>query len=75
MRLKSKLNIDTRAHCRYEITSSSSLPHLQDLIAAQQVDLLSVMDHTPGQGQFKSDQSYADYSDKVINILRNRRWL
>lgn len=63
--LKAKLNIDTRAHCRYEITSSSSLPHLQDLIAAQQVDLLSVMDHTPGQGQFKSDQSYADYLVKV----------
>ena len=43
-----------QAHCR-----------IYRLIAAQQVDLLSVMDHTPGQGQFKSDQSYADYLVKV----------
>ena len=59
--LKSVLKLDTRAHCRYEITCAGSLPHLQDLMAAQQVDLLSVMDHTPGQGQFKSDQSYAEF--------------
>lgn len=59
--LKSVLKLDTRAHCRYEITCASSLPHLQDLMDAQQVDLLSVMDHTPGQGQFKSDHSYAEY--------------
>lgn len=53
--------IDNRVHCRYEITDEASLPLLQQLIDAGQIDLLSFMDHTPGQGQFKSLSAYSDY--------------
>jgi alpha-D-ribose 1-methylphosphonate 5-triphosphate diphosphatase len=53
--------VDNRIHCRYEISDETALPYLQDLIAEGMVDLLSVMDHSPGQGQFKTLESYVDY--------------
>ncbi len=53
--------VDNRIHCRYEISDATALPVLQDLIEEGMVDLLSVMDHTPGQGQFKSLESYLEY--------------
>jgi alpha-D-ribose 1-methylphosphonate 5-triphosphate diphosphatase len=53
--------IDNRVHCRYEITDESGLPVLLDLIAHDDMHLLSLMDHTPGQGQFKNMAAYRDY--------------
>jgi len=53
--------IDNRVHCRYEITDESGLPVLLDLIANDDMHLLSLMDHTPGQGQFKDMAAYRDY--------------
>ncbi|MBE0438471.1 MAG: alpha-D-ribose 1-methylphosphonate 5-triphosphate diphosphatase [Gammaproteobacteria bacterium] len=53
--------IDNRVHCRYEITDESGLPVLLDLIANDDMHLLSLMDHTPGQGQFKNMAAYRDY--------------
>jgi len=53
--------VDNRVHCRYEITDESGMPVLQDLLERKQMDLLSLMDHTPGQGQFKSIAAYRDY--------------
>lgn len=63
--LKEVLSLDTRVHCRYEVTRFESLPLLQKLIEAGCVDQLSLMDHTPGQGQFKSDESYETYLVKA----------
>ena len=53
--------IDNRVHCRYEITDESGLPVLLELIANDDMHLLSLMDHTPGQGQFKDMAAYRDY--------------
>ena len=53
--------IDNRVHCRYEITDESGLPVLLDLLANDDMHLLSLMDHTPGQGQFKDMAAYRDY--------------
>lgn len=53
--------VDNRVHCRYEITDAAALPVLQQLMEEGAVDLLSVMDHSPGQGQFKSLQAYVQY--------------
>jgi alpha-D-ribose 1-methylphosphonate 5-triphosphate diphosphatase len=57
--------VEHRVHCRYEITYIVGLHVLLDLLTNDLVHLISLMDHTPGQGQFKDLQSYKDY------IVRN----
>ncbi len=42
-----------RFHCRYEITNLDLYPMLEDLIRQGKIQLLSFMDHTPGQGQYR----------------------
>jgi alpha-D-ribose 1-methylphosphonate 5-triphosphate diphosphatase len=53
--------VDNRVHCRYEITDETGLPILKDLLAEHAMHLISMMDHTPGQGQFKGMAAYRDY--------------
>ncbi len=42
-----------RFHCRYEITNTSGYTMLLDCIRNRDMQLLSFMDHTPGQGQYR----------------------
>jgi len=53
--------VDNRIHCRYEVTDETALPVIQSLLDEGCVDLLSVMDHSPGQGQFKTLEAYLQY--------------
>lgn len=53
--------VDNRIHCRYEVTDATSVDVLSALMDEGAVDLLSVMDHSPGQGQFKTPESYLQY--------------
>ncbi|MES9971818.1 MAG: alpha-D-ribose 1-methylphosphonate 5-triphosphate diphosphatase [Candidatus Thiodiazotropha sp.] len=53
--------VDNRVHCRYEITDETGLPILKELLAEESMHLISMMDHTPGQGQFKDMAAYRDY--------------
>lgn len=50
--------IDSRIHCRYEVTEPDALPLVEVLIAEGLCDLVSVMDHSPGQGQYTAPDSY-----------------
>lgn len=56
-----KALVDNRVHTRYEITDPTALPVLLELLDEDAVHLLSIMDHTPGQGQFKDMRAYQDY--------------
>jgi len=53
--------VDNRVHTRYEITDPTALPVLKQLLDEGAVHLLSIMDHTPGQGQFKDMRAFQDY--------------
>lgn len=53
--------VDNRVHCRYEITDETGLPVLKKLLEDNAMHLISMMDHTPGQGQFKDMAAYRDY--------------
>jgi alpha-D-ribose 1-methylphosphonate 5-triphosphate diphosphatase len=53
--------VDNRVHCRYEITDESGLPVLMQLLQEDAMHMISMMDHTPGQGQFKDMAAYRDY--------------
>ena len=50
--------IDHRLHARYEVGDADGLPVIKDLIKAQAVDMVSVMDHSPGQGQFPNFEKF-----------------
>jgi alpha-D-ribose 1-methylphosphonate 5-triphosphate diphosphatase len=72
--------VDNRVHCRYEITDESGLPILKELLQEQSMHLISMMDHTPGQGQFKDMAAYRDYLTHTykktadeVNIIVERK--
>jgi alpha-D-ribose 1-methylphosphonate 5-triphosphate diphosphatase len=58
---KKHLGVDNLVHARFEITSESSLPTIKKLIEDKKVDMLSIMDHSPGQGQFKTLETWKKY--------------
>lgn len=70
-----------RIHIRFEIGSARSARSIERLIDAGMVDLLSFMDHTPGQGQFKTLQAYIDFyrrnyqvdADEVVAMVDRKK--
>ena len=46
--------VDHRIHARFDITFTAAISALETLLAEDMVDLVSVMDHTPGQGQYRN---------------------
>jgi alpha-D-ribose 1-methylphosphonate 5-triphosphate diphosphatase len=57
-RLNGTLLIDHRVHARYEITNIDAAPALEALLHSGLVDMVSLTDHTPGQGQYNNLDSY-----------------
>ena len=43
-------------------------PAIKDLLAADAVDMVSVMDHSPGQGQFPNFEKFFAYYGKAYNL-------
>ena len=64
-RLAPQLKINTKVHARYEITDALAVPYLEELLRCGGIQLLSFMDHTPGQGQFKEVVSFKQYFSAV----------
>ena len=52
--------IDNRVHVRYEVTDETAPPVLSELIEKGDAHLISFMDHSPGQGQFRDVEAYRD---------------
>lgn len=50
--------INHKIHVRYEVGSKQSIEIIERLLEDRIVDVVSIMDHTPGQGQFKCMESY-----------------
>lgn len=57
--------VDHRVHVRYELTDAASEARVARLIDEGVTSLLSFMDHTPGQGQFKDAAAYGAYFSRV----------
>jgi len=51
--LRPMLKVDHRVHARFEINYPNALEVVGELIADGTVDLVSLTDHTPGQGQYR----------------------
>lgn len=51
---KGTCRVDHKVHARFDITFDNAVGVLSDLLSAGLVDLVSLMDHTPGQGQYRN---------------------
>lgn len=60
--------VDNRTHCRFEVTDGDAAPVISALIDEGAVDLLSLMDHSPGQGQFRKPEDYIAYLGRTYHI-------
>ncbi|MGM0903613.1 phosphonate metabolism protein PhnM [Mesobacillus maritimus] len=65
-----------RFHARFEIDNVEEMENLKSYIAENKVHLVSFMDHTPGQGQYRhleiyrnTVKSYNNMSDASIDVL------
>ncbi len=56
--MKDDLLVDHRIHARFEVTFTPAIPKLQKLMDAGRLHLISLMDHTPGQGQYRDVELY-----------------
>jgi len=79
-RLADKLLVKTLVHARYEITYTGGLSAIEALIKERNIDLVSIMHHTPGQGQFKTEEQIKSYygdrfgvdQESLKNLVENR---
>lgn len=53
--------VRNRIHLRYEVSSLSGLPIVQNYVQNGIIDYLSFMDHSPGQGQYRAEGSFQRY--------------
>lgn len=53
--------IDNRLHCRFELTSPDGMGYIRPLIDDGICTLVSLNDHTPGQGQYRDVESLRQY--------------
>lgn len=58
-RMRGELKVDHRVHARFEVNYPNGLSVVETLIAEGTVDLLSLTDHTPGQGQYRDIEALA----------------
>jgi len=65
--LRPLLRVNTRIHARFEVTDLGAVPHLEALVREGKVHLLSFMDHSPGQGQYKDVAAYKGFYGKVYD--------
>lgn len=68
---RDSLSCDTKVHARFEIMNPEAAPLLEEMIAKQQVEMVSLMDHTPGQGQFRDLENYVQYMMKWLKVGRD----
>ena len=63
-----QLLVDHRVHARFEVTFPAALSVVKELIAEGSVDLISLCDHTPGQGQYRDLAKQAEMLSKSKGI-------
>ncbi len=67
----SKHLVRHRFHARFEIDYTEGIEQLKSYIAAKKVHLLSFMDHSPGQGQYRNLEMYRHTLKGYKNLTDN----
>lgn len=77
---KSHLGVDNFIHARFELSANEAVEPIKEVISKGMVKLVSLMDHSPGQGQFKSLETFKTYysnyyglnDDEVQNVVNKK---
>ena len=67
-RLNDETLVDMYVHARFEVTNPGTGPILSTLLEKELVQLVSIMDHTPGQGQYSDVDRYLNFMHKWLGI-------
>lgn len=70
--LRPVLKVDHRVHARFEINYPNALAVVEELIADGTVDLVSLTDHTPGQGQYRDLEHLARRTEREQGLTREQ---
>ncbi|MBU3015033.1 alpha-D-ribose 1-methylphosphonate 5-triphosphate diphosphatase [Poseidonibacter lekithochrous] len=65
---KKHLGVDNFVHARFELSSEEAVEPIKEVIKNGMVKMVSLMDHSPGQGQFKSLESFKTYYENYYNL-------
>ncbi len=65
-RLSDQMLVDMYIHARFEVTNPDTGPILKDLLERKLLQLVSIMNHTPGQGQYKDVDHYLGFMQKWL---------
>jgi alpha-D-ribose 1-methylphosphonate 5-triphosphate diphosphatase len=60
-RIKDTLLTDCKVHARFEVNNPDTVPLLDSMLKRNMIDLVSIMDHTPGQGQYNDTTRYTTF--------------
>ena len=66
--LEPMLTVRNRIHVRFEVTDTGSVPVLRHLLQRHGAHLFSIMDHTPGQGQFTERKHFISYYGQAEHL-------
>lgn len=70
-KLETELSCDTRIHARFEVIYPKAAQMLREMVEQGQVKMISVMDHSPGQGQFRDLEGYVSYMANWLKVGRH----
>lgn len=70
--MRSELLIDHRVHGRFEVTFLPAVTEAKALIEAGALHLISLMDHTPGQGQYRDIELHTANMAKAKKISESQ---
>ncbi|WP_419774005.1 alpha-D-ribose 1-methylphosphonate 5-triphosphate diphosphatase [Halarcobacter sp.] len=62
------LGVDNYVHARFELSCDEAVEPIKEVISKGMVKLVSLMDHSPGQGQFKSLESFKTYYESYYDL-------
>ena len=68
--MRDHLLIDTYIHARFEVTNAKVGNLLTELLDEGKIHLVSIMDHTPGQGQYKDLKKYVETITKWLGVTQ-----
>ncbi len=71
-RIKHTLLTDCKIHARFEVNNESTVPVLDDMLRRGWVDLVSIMDHTPGQGQYNDTERYVTFLKEWLSFTEEQ---
>jgi alpha-D-ribose 1-methylphosphonate 5-triphosphate diphosphatase len=69
--LRGGFNARTCIHARYEVTNHEAFGDVETLVNGGLIDFLSLMDHTPGQGQFTNVDHFRSYYAEARGLSRD----